>query len=85
MTRQTTAKPGHAERLKSDTSTEGESSRTIEDRLKSQKEDNTKIVKHIQKTLSIEENQQLDEECLQRFIKVNVRLVTDDHVSNIFM
>jgi len=83
MTRQTTAKPGRAQRLQSEASKESESlsTRPIEDRLKTQKEDNTKQVKHIQRTLSIEENQQLDEECLQRFIKINVRLVTDDHVS----
>ncbi len=82
LTRQTSAKPGHVERLKSQTSTESElsSSRTIEDRLKTKKDDNTKQVQHIQRTLSIEESQQIDEECLQRFIKVNVRLMTDDHV-----
>jgi len=83
MSRQTTAKPGRAQRLKSEPSTESESSssiRTIEDRLKTQKEENTKQIKHIPKTFSIDESQQLDEECLQRFIKVNVRLVTDDHV-----
>ena len=82
MTRQTNAKPGHVERLKSDASTESESSsnRTIEDRLKMQKEDNTRQVQRLQKTLSTEESQQIDEECLQRFIKLNVRLMTDDHV-----
>ena len=53
----------------------------MEDRLKTQKEDNTKQVKQLQKSLSIEENQQLDEECLQRFIKLNVRLMTEDRVS----
>ncbi|UJR14093.1 hypothetical protein I4U23_001089 [Adineta vaga] len=84
MARQSTAKPGRAQRLKSEASTESEPStspRTIEDRLKSHKEDNSKQVKQIQKTLSIEENQQLDEECLQRFIKVNVRLMTEDRKS----
>ncbi|CAF2985343.1 unnamed protein product [Rotaria sp. Silwood2] len=82
MTRQITPKPGRAQRLKSEASTESESStRTIEDRIKTQKEDNTKQVKHLQKSLSIEENQELDEECLQRFIKLNVRLMTDDHKS----
>jgi hypothetical protein len=82
MGRQTTAKPGRAERLQSEASNESElSPRTIEDRLKTQKEDNNKQVKHLQKSLSIDENHQLDEECLQRFIKVNVRLMTDDHVS----
>jgi hypothetical protein len=80
MTRQNSAKPGRAERLKSQASSESESSRTVEDRLKSQKEDNNKQVKQIQNSLSIDESQQLDEECLQRFIKVNVRLMTDDHV-----
>lgn len=82
MARQTNAKPGHVERLKSDASSESESSshRTIEDRLKSQKDDNTRQVQQLQKTLSSEENQQIDDECLQRFIKLNVRLMTDDHV-----
>jgi hypothetical protein len=85
MARQTTAKPGRAERLKSEPSSENESSsspRTIENRLKTQKDDNTKQVKQLQKTLSIEESQQLDEECLQRFMKINVRLMTEDHVSS---
>jgi hypothetical protein len=83
MARQSTAKPGRAQRLKSEPSSESESSssRTIEDRLKTHKEDNHQQVKQLQKTFSIEENQQLDEECLQRFIKVNVRLMTEDRVS----
>ncbi|CAF3792758.1 unnamed protein product, partial [Rotaria magnacalcarata] len=80
MTRQPTAKPGHVQRLKSEPSSECEaSSRTIEDRLKTVKQDNHKQVRQIKKSLSIEENQQLDEECLQRFIKLNVRLMTEDH------
>lgn len=81
MARQTTAKPGHVQRLKSDASSEGELSRSIEERLRTHKEDNHRQVEHIQKSLSIDENQQLDDECLQRFIKLNVRLMTDDHVS----
>lgn len=83
MTRQPIAKPGHVQRLKSEPNSESEASlRTIEDRLKTVKQDNHKQVRQIKKSLSIEENQQLDEECLQRFIKLNVRLMTDDHVSN---
>ncbi len=85
MGRQSTAKPGRAQRLHSQASTESESSRTIEDRLKSQTEDNTKQVKQLQKSLSVEESQRLDEECLQRFLKVNVRLMTEDHVSLVFV
>lgn len=85
MGRQPTAIPGRAERLKSEASVESESSRTIEDRLKSQTEDNTKQVKQLQKSLSVEESQRLDEECLQRFLKVNVRLMTEDHVSLVFV
>jgi hypothetical protein len=82
MARQNAAKPGRAERLKSEPSVDSDSSpRSIEERLKTQKEDNSKQVQQIQKTLSNEENRQLDEECLQRFLKVNVRLMTDDHVS----
>jgi archaellin len=88
VTRQSTAKPGRAQRLKSEASLDSESSsssKTIEERLKSQKEDNSKQVQQIQKTLTNEENRRLDEECLQRFIKVNVRLMTDDHVSRRFV
>lgn len=82
MSRQSAAKPGHVERLKSQTSVESDSSaRTIEERLRTQVEDNTKQVRQIQKSLSIDENRALDEECLQRFLKVNVQLVTDDHVN----
>lgn len=83
MTRQNNVRPGHVERLKSDASTESESSssRTIEDRLKTHKEDNTRQVQQLQRKFSVEENQQIDEECLQRFIKLNVRLMTEDHVS----
>lgn len=82
MTRQSSAKPGHAQRLKSDDSAENESpTQNIEYRLKAQKKDTVRQVKQLRKSLSVEENQQLDEECLQRFIKLNVRLVTDDHVS----
>jgi hypothetical protein len=82
MTRQTNARPGRAHRLKSDSSMEFEPSpKTLEERLSTQQEDNTKEVKKIQRSLSVEENQQLDEECLQRFIKLHVRLMTEDHVS----
>ena len=86
MSRHTAAKPGHAERLKSETSIESETSpRSIEERLKNQKEDNSKQVRQIQKSFSIDENRQLDEECLQRFLKINVQLVTDDHVRFFFV
>ncbi len=82
MTRQTNARPGHAHRLKSDSSVESESTpKTLEERLTTQKEDNSEEVKKIQRSLSVEENQQLDVECLQRFIKLHVRLMTEDHVS----
>lgn len=84
MTRSTTAaaKPGRAQRLKSEASVESDSSpRPIEEKLKTQKEDNFRQVQQIQKGLSIDENRQLDEECLQRFIKVHVQLMTEDHVS----
>lgn len=36
----------------------------------------------LQRTLSIEENRELDDECLQRFIKINVQLMTEDRVSD---
>ncbi|CAF0960335.1 unnamed protein product [Rotaria sordida] len=82
MSRQIISKPGRAQRLESDQSIENELlTRPIEDRIKTQKEDNKKQVRQIKKSLSIEESQQLDEECLRRFIKLNVRLMTDDHKS----
>ncbi len=79
--RKTGARPGRAERLESYPRTKSEpSSRTIEERLLAQIEDNSNQVQTLKKALSEDENQKLDEECLQRFIKVNVRLMTDDHV-----
>ncbi|CAF3957022.1 unnamed protein product [Rotaria sp. Silwood2] len=82
MTRNITARPGHAERLKSDPTVEEESSSNInEDRLKTSNEDNSKQVKMLQRSLSIDKNHRVDDECLQRFIKVNVRLMTEDHES----
>ncbi len=85
INRKTAARPGRAERLKSCPSTESEpSSRTVEERLLAQIEENSNQVQTLKKTLSEDENQKLDEECLQRFIKVNVRLMTEDHVSIIF-
>lgn len=85
MTRQLFARPGRAHRLKSDSSAESEStssitSRTLEERLSTQKEDNRKQVEIVQKSLTDEENHELDDACLQRFIKLNVQLMTNDRV-----
>ncbi|CAF0771607.1 unnamed protein product [Rotaria sordida] len=84
MARNTTARPGRAERLKSNSNIEDESlsssSKTIEDNLKSSKDD-SKQTKTLQKSSLVDKNHRLDEECLQRFIKVNVRLMTEDHES----
>lgn len=91
MTRQVGARPGHAERLKSDSTIENVFSppltptRTLEERLSTQQTDNSKELKSLQKSLTIEEKHQIDDECLQRFIKVNVRLMTEDHVSICFI
>jgi hypothetical protein len=82
MARQRTAKPGRAQRLKSEPSTENEpSAKTIEDHTEGEKVDVNKPVKMLSKSPSVDENHILDEECVQRFIKVNVRLMTEDHVS----
>jgi hypothetical protein len=82
VTRQTNARPGRAHRLKSDSSIESESSsRTTEERASTEQDGISNQRKMSQKSLSVEENPQLDEECLQRFIKLHVRLMTEDHVS----
>jgi len=82
MTRHIAARPGRAQRLKSDISTESEPSpRTTEECLSTEQEDNSKQMKTLRKSSIVDDNQQLDEECLQRFIKLNVRLMTEDHVS----
>ena len=81
MTRQVAARPGRAHRLESDSSIDrSRSPKTLEQRLSIQKENTTKQAELIQKSFTNDENHQLDEECLQRFIKLNVRLMTDDHV-----
>ncbi|CAF4662254.1 unnamed protein product [Rotaria sp. Silwood1] len=82
MTRNITARPGHAERLKSDSTNEDEPLlKTNEDHLKTSNEDNSKQMKTLQKSVSIDKSHRVDNECLQRFIKVNVRLMTEDHES----
>ena len=82
INRQNQARPGYARRLIPKTHTNNvSSSRTIEDRLKTHKEDNNKQMQILQKSLSIDENDQLDNECLQRFVKFNARLMTKDRVS----
>jgi hypothetical protein len=82
MARQIAARPGRAQRLKSNPSTESEPSpKTSEDHLTTPTEDHSKQTKMPKHSLSVDENQVLDEECLQRFIKLNVRLMTEDHVS----
>jgi hypothetical protein len=83
--RQTTARPGRVQRLASEPNIKNEpSSKTIEERLLTQKEDNSEQVKLLKKSLSVDESHQLDDECLQRFIKAHVRLMTEDHVSSSF-
>jgi hypothetical protein len=85
INRQTAARPGHAHRLKSDPSTESEPSpRAIEERLSKHIDDNSEQMKSVRKSLTPDENHQLDDECLQRFIKMHVRLITEDHVSTFF-
>jgi hypothetical protein len=82
MTRQITARPGHAQRLKSSASIDSEpSSKPMEEYLSTQQEHNSNPVKTLQKSLTVDASDQLDEDCLQRFIKINVRLMTEDRVS----
>ena len=82
MARQTGARPGRVQRLNSSQSTESEpSSKTPDDQFKTSNENNTEQTKMIQKSLSVDETHHIDDDCLQRFIKVNVRLMTEDRVS----
>ncbi len=85
INRQTTARPGHAQRLKSDTTTESEPSPSaVEKRSSKHIDDDSEQMKSLRKSLTPDENPQLDDECLQRFIKMNVRLITEDHVRTFF-
>ncbi|CAF0829258.1 unnamed protein product [Adineta steineri] len=82
MSKQSAARPGRVHRLISNPSTENESSsKTSEEDLKTQNVGNNEQVNLIQDFLPVAEHHQLDDECLQRFIKVTVRLMTEDHQS----
>lgn len=81
VTRQNNARPGRAERLKSDTSAISEPTRLIEELPKNEHENNSKHRMSVHRSFSFEEQQQMDKECLQRFIKLHVRLLTDHHAS----
>jgi hypothetical protein len=82
MARQTAARPGRAQRLHSNASTGSEpSSATLEDDLKTPNEDHSEQMKKSHRSSSVDDSHLLDDECLKRFIKVNVRLMTEDHVS----
>ena len=56
--------------------------KTIEERVKLHDNGISEQKPALQQSLSIEENQHLDHECLQRFIKINVQLMTEDRVSD---
>ncbi len=85
MARQSAPRPGRAQRLNNDPNNECEpSTRPTEDHLETQQDHNSKQLNVLQKSLIVDENHRLDEECLQRFIKVNVRLMTEDRVSICF-
>ena len=81
VNRQKNARPGRAERLKSDTSATSEPTRLIEELPKKKQENNSKQRMSVHRSFSVEDQQQMDKECLQRFIKLHVRLLTDHHVS----
>ena len=82
ITRGKTAIPGYAHRIETNPSTDNELlSRTIDECLKQKHDDTSKQVNILQRSLFVDENQQLDHECLQRFIKLNVRLMTENRVS----
>ena len=88
MTRQLVARPGRAHRLHSDPSESTSKPQTIEAHPTVQQENNnnnTKQTEVIQETSTSNENHhQVDEEHIQRFIKLNVRLMTDDRVRFFF-
>ncbi|CAF3754411.1 unnamed protein product [Rotaria socialis] len=72
IARHATARPGHAERLTSDSNTDDDSLST---------DDHSKNIKISNKSSSLNRIHHVDSERLQRFIKVNVRLMTEDHES----
>ncbi|UJR33075.1 hypothetical protein I4U23_020534 [Adineta vaga] len=79
MGRQLAARPGHVQRLNSDPISDNDSTpKTTENHSKDSSDDSNKSVQLSQKFLSTDENHHLDDECLQRFIKTNVRLMTED-------
>lgn len=82
VNRKNSPRPGRAERLKSDASTESApASRLVEETPIRHAENANKPEKNVHRYLSFEDHQQIDKECLQRFIKLHVRLLTDNHVS----
>ncbi|CAF0812673.1 unnamed protein product [Didymodactylos carnosus] len=86
------ARPGHVERLKSEPKStilplfetdamdvdDHEKPPTYNELMQTTKQSH---LQHLQKALSQDESQQLDEECLQRFIKVNVKLMAENRCS----
>lgn len=80
------ARPGRAERLKSDPTSEYDIPlKPIETHSTAHQHDHSKETKILQKSASMDVHHHLDEECLQRFIKVSVRLKTEDHVSMLLL
>ena len=78
MARQAAPKPGRAQRLSEEANVESEpSSKAVQEPSNNE----TDPVPTLPKSSSAEEQDNLDDECLQRFIKVHVRLMNDDQVS----
>ena len=78
MARQTAPKPGRAQRLSEELNIESDPSpKAVQQRPHNE----TEPAPTSPKSTSADEQQNLDDECLQRFIKVHVRLMNDDQVS----
>ena len=81
LARQSAARPGHVQRLQSDTGSESELTlKTMKNHEVVHPDDNSKRALVSQTSPTLDENHHLDDECLQRFIKTNVRLMTEDRV-----
>lgn len=83
IARNSTARPGHAERLKSDASNDGESSPKTDSKIENH--DNSKHVSELKRSSSSNKGQEVDNENIQRFIKLNVQLMTEEHVSTFLL
>ena len=83
MVRQIPSHPGRAHRLSTESSLESESPlKTIEDHFKPQQIDTSEPAPILERIWPVRENHHLDDECLKRFLKINVQLLAEDRVSS---